>query len=441
MPKPISNNVFGVDGVNLVKDPLKLTLSEATQLQNAELLMDEATGGAAALKMRGGLAALNGSALASTVLGVFGWPLRTTYTRTIYAARQTEDSNTFKTSSAGTSWADSALPSAAAAEAKFADEDNSRTQRRLRAYRSFVLYAGNGYTKGTDDPILTLWDGTNAFTVTSIKYGPSSNGSVPFAITDVYVANGLLYLAIHDQGGTAPNLSGRVVSVNLDTGQVKQIANSFGSGTGEVAGGAPACLYFYKGELFVGLNTGNTTNGIGKIVRCFPGVDTTWTADVSNLVQGVTSMVAFKGDLYATTRSSASAAEVITRRAATGTTWATVDTGVGSAGNGHYAHLTVHESALYAVDYHATAPTIHIRTSTDGTSWSTSRDVDSSDGGAAGNLPGGSLSYNSALYFVFRSTTATATDGFIMRFASAAWTKIDTDNYLGPIGVLTQRTA
>lgn len=438
----LKNNVFGTGGVNLVSDPLKMGDSEATQLQNAELVPDAVRGGSAALTMRGGLAALNGSALAGSILGVFGWPLRTTYTRTLYAARQTEDANTFKTSTNGTTWVDTSTPSASAALDKYADENNARAARRMVTFRSFLVYPGNGYTQDTDDPILVLWDGSASVTVTGIKYGPSSNGNPPFVITDMLVASGKVYFAIHDPGGSGANVAGRVLSLDLNTGVVKQVANAFGNGSGEVAGGAPSALAFYQGQIWVGLNSNSTTDANGKIVRCYPDVDTTWTSDVANLRQSISSLAVFKGDLYAGTYSSASNGAVISRRAATGTSWATVVTsGAGANGTGHYASLTVHDGSLYAVEFHTTTPLIHIVSSSDGTTWGTSRDVDSVDSGVAGNLPGQMLSYGSALYAVFRSTTVSAADGFILRFASATWTKVDTDNYGGPIAVLVQRSA
>lgn len=441
MGDTIKNYTFGIGGVNLVVDPLKMQLDEATQLQNAEVIPDQDAGGMLSLKMRGGLAALNGSALAGTVLGIFGWPLKTTFTRTLYAARQTEDANTFKTSTNGTSWSDTSTPAACAVNTKYADEANERAERRMVSFRSYILYPGNGYTQDTDDPIIVLWDGTASVTVTSIKYGPSSNAAPPFVITDMLVANGKIYFAIHDPGGTAPNVSGRVLSLNLDTGQVKQIASSFGGGTGEMSGGAPSALAWYQSQLWVGLNTGNSTNGIGKIVKCYPDIDATWTADVTNLVQSIASLRVFKGNLFAGTYSSASAGAQIYERSATTGTWTSRFTsGGGADGNGHIASLTVFDSALYGVEYHATTPIIHIKRSTDGSSWSTDRDVDSSDSGVAGNLPGEMAELSSALHVVFRATAVDQADGFILRRASGSWTKVDTDNYGGPIAVLVQKT-
>jgi hypothetical protein len=262
-------------------------------------------------------------------------------------------------------------------------------------------------------------------------------------IVDMLVAAGKLFLAVHEPGGAAPSHAGRVLSLDLDSGVLRQVATAFGdSGTvPEITGGAPSCLAHYKGQLFVGLNGAATTDGIGKVVRCFPDVDTTWTTDVSNLSGHVSSLAVFKGKLYAGTQSSVATAEKIYERSPTAGTWAAVFTGVGAGASGHVTSLYVFDGALYGVQYHATAPTIHIKRSTDGSSWSTDRDVDSSDGGVAGLLPGQMTTFSSKLYVVFRSSTVSATDGFILQRSAGSWTKVDTDNFGGQIAVLTQRSA
>lgn len=444
MGDTIKNYGFGVDGVNLVTDPLKLKDTEATQLQNAELLDDEATGGRTALKMRGGLAALNGSALSGSVLGGTGWPLKTTYTRTLYAARQTATANTWRTSTDGTTWANTSTPAAAAIDSKFADENDTRDARRMTAFRTYLLYPGNGYTQDTDPPIVVLWDGAASVTVCAIPApGSISNSSAApiFAIVDMFVAEGKLYLLTHEPGGSSTHNCGQVLSLSLDSGVLRQVATAFSGTSPEIDGGAPSCMAFYKGQLFVGLNGEATTDGIGKIVRCFPGVDTEWTSDVSNLSGHVSSLAVFRGKLYAGTQSSASSAEKIYERSPTAGTWAAVFTGVGADGNALVGSLYVYDSALYGVQYHATAPTIHIKRSTDGSTWATDRDVDSSDSGVAGNLPGQMTTLSDDLYVVFRSTAVGATDGFIMQRSGGTWTKVDTDNYGGQIAVLVQRSA
>ena len=437
----IRNYGFGVEGVNLVADKLKLKDGEATQLQNAELVPDEDSGGLGALTMRGGLAELTGSAMSGSVLGIFGWPLKTTYVKTLHVARETEDANTFLKTTNGTSWTDISTPLAPVADAKFSDNTNVQTARRHVSFKNFLVYPGNGYTKNSENPTIVSWDGTDAYVVTNVPIGPSSNGNPPFVITDMLTVKDKIYIAISDPGGSAPDRPGRVLELDLVTGRMRQVASSFGGGTGEVSGGAPACLCWYLNQLWVGLNGETTTNGIGKVVRCFPGVDTSWTTDTSTLVSHVTSLTVFKGALYAATRASVSGGATISKRSVTAGTWATVVTSAsGAGGSGHYAALTVYSGSLYAVAYFATTPVIHIVTSSDGASWSTSRDVDSADSGIAGNLPASGLVYDGNLYFGFRSTTASGVDGFVMRYTGSAWTKALTDNINGALSVLTERS-
>lgn len=430
----------GQGGVNLVKDPILLDNSELTQAQNAEILVNEAKG---ALAKRGGLSALNSSPLSGAITGMLGVPLETTYTRTLYAARQTASANTFTRSTNGTSWTNTSSLTAAAANDKFQDNTNEQTARRLVSFGSFIVYPGDNYTQATTNPTIISWDGTEAYTLTSVPIGPSGNASPTYVITDALTANGIIYMAISDPGGSAPNRPGRVMSLDIRTGKLAQVAAAFGGGTGEISGGAPACLAWYKGQLWVGLNLENTTNGTGKIVRCYPTIDTTWTTDVSNLTNSVTSLLPFKGDLIACTRSSVSAGAVITKRSRTAGTWSTSATsGGGAAGSGHYASLVEYSGSVYAVEYFSGVTDIlHIVSSSDGASWSTSRDVDANDSPAdPPQLPGAGIVYNSDLFYVFRSTSVSATDGFIMRRSAGSWTKVLTGNLGGGLATLVDRS-
>lgn len=440
MASNVANYDFGGGGIQLVKNPLHLADNEATQLQNAELVLNETTGGAGALSKRGGLAVLNSSAMSGSVTGILPLTLLTSYTRTLYIAKGTEDSTTFVTTTDGTTLTNSTTSPRLCDFDKYTDENNARNARRMISFRNFIVYAGNNYTQDTDNPEITVFDGTTGTLVARIPVGPSSNGNPPFVITDMITANGLIYFAVHDPGGSGANLCGRVMSLDLETGVIKQIATAFGGGTNEMSGGAPSCLVFYQSQLWVGLNGSATTDGIGKIVRCYPSIDTSWTADVSNLVSHVSSLCAFSGDLYAGTQSSISTGAKIYKRTASTGAWAAVATsGGGAGGSGHYASIYEHSSALYAVEFHTTTPIVHIVTSADGTTWTTSRDVDANDSGTAALFPGSMLTLGSDLLVVFRSTDINDNDGFLMRLRSGTWSKLATDNYAGPLAVLVTK--
>lgn len=428
-------------GVQLVKGPLHLADNEVSQAQNAEIVSDQNTGGEGVLSKRGGLTALNGSALAGSILGIQGVGLATTYTRTLLISKGTEDSTTWVTTTDAVTLANNTTITRAANFDKFTDENNARNARRLSSFRNYVVFPGNEYTQDTDKPNFVLWNGTTAQEIAEVVIGPSSNGSVPYAITDMLTADGKIFFAVHDPDGTAPNNSGRVMSLNLESGVIAQVAAPFGGATGEETGGIPSCMAWHLGQLFVGLNGEATTDGIGKVVRCRPDIDTTWTDDVTNLSGYPCSMAVFLGNLYVGTMSSTSTgAKIYKRTASTNAYTAVVTSSGGAAGSGHYASLTVYNDSLYAVEYHSTTPIIHIVTSSDGASWSTSRDVDANDGGVAGLLPGNGLEFSDDLLFVFRSSTASANDGFIMKRSSGTWSKLATDNYSGYLGTIVVRS-
>lgn len=435
---------YGAGGVNLVKGPLQLADDELTQAQNAEIVYDEAKGGAGTLGKRGGLSALNGIALAGSILGMLGLNLRTTYTRTLYAARGTATANTWAKSTNGTTWTNTASPLAAADVDKFTDANGSRDARRIAAIKNCLLYPGNAYTKATDKPPVVFWDGSEALTVTSIPFGPSATASTPaFAITDWITANGKVYFAVHDPGGSAPSLAGRVMSLDLETGMVTQVANSFGNGTGETTGGYPSCLCWYQNQLYVGLQGNTTTDGIGKVVRCYPDIDSTWTSDTTALSGFPCSMAVYRGDLYVGVQSSVSSnCKVYVRTATTAAYTASFTSAAGAAGTAYCTSLIVYNDELYAVEYFSGATdVIHIK-KYDASSWTTDRDVDSLDGidTASPQMPGNASLYGDDLFIAFRATTVSAVDGFILRKTAGAWAKVLTDNISGPLAVLVERS-
>lgn len=431
---------FGGGGVNLVKGPLHLADNEMSQAQNAELISDQVAGGEGVLSKRGGLAAVNSVALSGAVQGMVGIDLLATYTRTLLIAKGTEDSTTWVTTTDATSLSNSSTPARSANFDKYLDENNARSARRIASFRNFLVYPGNDYTQDTDNPHLTLWDGTASQEIAKIVVGPSSNASPTYVVTDMLTADGKVFFTVHDPDGANPSIAGRVMYLNLEDGSITQVAAPFGDGTGEESGGSPICMAWHLGELFVGLNGEDTTNGIGKVVRCRPDVDDEWTDDVTNLSGYPCTMAVFLGNLYVGTHSSVSTgARIYKRTASTAAYTAQVTSAAGAAGNGHYASLVVYSSSLYAVEYHETTPVVHIVSSTDGTTWGTSRDVDASDGGVAGLLPGNGLEFSDDLLYVFRASTASANDGFIMKRSGGSWSKLATDNYSGAMGVQVSR--
>lgn len=450
---------IGGGGVNLVKSPLQLADNEATQLQNAEYNRDGVAGGTGSLSKRGGLSKLNSSALAGAVYGMVGLNLKTTYTRTLYAARGDEDTNSFMTSTDGATWADTATPLDPINLDFHTTLDGEFVARRIASFRNYLIYAGFDYVQNTDKPVINLWDGTTGTEIYEVPFGPSATASTPaIVITDFLVANGTVYFAVHDPtADSGPSYAGRVLALDLETGIIKQIANPFGDGTNEVDNGYPSCLAFYHNQLFVGLNSGGTTDGIGEVVRCYPDLDTTWTVDVSNLSGNPVSLAVYKGDLYAGLKSSASTAGRVSKRTASTGAWTTSFTSSGGAnGEAQIASLTVFGDLLFGIDWFddvtdsGAAVLVHI-IRYDGSSWNTDRDVDANDSmavadsGVGAQRPGGMAILNSKLYVVFSATASNTADGFILERSTSdsgngSWTVVKRDNFAGPIAVLVTRS-
>lgn len=433
----------GGGGVNLVKSPLQLADNEATQLQNAEFQPDAAAGGKGALSKRGGLLALNGVALAGAVLGFIGVNLRTSYTRTLYAGKGTQNGNTWMTTLDGTTWTNVTGPLVSGDVDKFTDANGSRDARRIAAIKTFIVYPGNAYTKGTDNPPIVLWDGVNALTVGAVPVGPSATAATPaYAIVDWLTANGVLYMAVHDPGGSAPALAGRVLSLDLQTGSMTQVAAAFGNGTGDTSGGYPTCLCWYQDSLYVGLQGNTATDGIGKVVRCIPSIDTVWTSDVANLSGFPCSIAVYAGDLYVGTQSSTSSnCKVYKRAATTGAYVASFTSAGGASGSAFVTSLIVYGGELYGVEYFSGGTdVVHIK-KWDGSSWTTDRDVDNLDSLTdPPQIPGMSALYGNDLYMCFRANTVSATDGFVLRKTAGSWSKVKTDNFNGNLAVLVERS-
>lgn len=440
---------FGGGGVNLVKNPLQLADDEVTQAQNAEFVPDEGKGGQGALSKRGGMTALNGSALAGSVLGVVGLPLNTTYTKSLLASLFEGQSATFLKTTNGTTWSEITGPSRAAGHGEYY-ENNVIADYSARNYASFksqVLYPGDDYTvdintaaNGTRPPVVS-WDGTTAVEVLRVPAGVGSDYA-SIAITDMIQANGVVYIATLDaeQSG-APNYRGRVLKLDLSTGTLSQVANAFGPGTGEVTGGFPCVLTWYQGQLFAGLfhfASGQT----GKVVRCYPGTDTSWTTDTSTLVGEVISMAQFKGDLYVATHGSDGDARIY-QRATSGAYTSRRNQAVSALG--YYGNLIVFEDTLYATKFDDNVSDINeIIKSTDGTSWSVDRDVLTVDGSL--REPTGAVVWEGALYIAYRAQIgggggSVTADGFILRKSGGSWSQVVSNARInGKFAALVERS-
>jgi hypothetical protein len=453
-------NVYalGTRGVNIVKSPLHLDDNELLQAQNAEPSLDAREGG---LQKRGGLtaltAALNGG---TSVLGLCNLPLQTTYTRTLYAALYAEDAGeTWLTTLDGTTWAVASAPQKAAGGNALATGSGGDAgpyaevfSHRLASYKGRIIYPGDDYVpsnaSGHTAPPLRMWDGSADSELIRVPVGPGATAGYNVAfISDMVMLEGRLYFGTLEFGATT---GGRVLSLDLTTGIIKQIGNSWGSGTSEFnpsAGGYPISLVGYRGQLFAG--SWNTGGGVdGGVARINPtATGDTWTLDTTFTDRQVTSMCVYKGQLYAGTDGDSSIAGQVYVRSASAGTWAISDTGPGgtTVSTKSYTSMCVFDGNLYAVYHERVTPVLVVR-KFDGTSWTTDKTVTSltlaGTPSFAAVKPGNAVVFNNKLYIAFAATSTTGLDGFILeRDTAGTWTVVQEGaNIRGYLGVLTQRS-
>lgn len=442
---------IGKGGVNLTKSPIHLDDTELVQAQNAEFDLNNRDGG---LRKRGGFAALNSSALNSgaSILGLANVPLLSTYTRTLYAALQTAGANTWTTSTDGATWTPGTSPARAQSSSLGTATPTVSVDyltHRIVPIRQGFIYPGNDYigynnASFTAPPLRYFTDGSD-FELARIQINPGATvSSTPYMITDLIVVGGTVYFGTFEAGGAAPDHKGRVISLDLTTGIMKQVGNTFGNGTTEQTGGFPWTLCSYRGELFVGLY-GISGSSVGVVVRIRPDSQTTWTVDVSNLVGYPMSMAVYKGDLFVGTQGDAGETSVVSRRAAATGTYSTSDSGTGGSAVTHFASLIVYSGKLYAAYLNTNATPVNLIRVYDNTSWSTSLNLNTltlaGTPGLGALYPGQAVLFGTDLYIAYRSVGAGTSDGAILKFDGTTWSIAkDGINARGYLTVLTVRS-
>jgi hypothetical protein len=221
--------------------------------------------------------------------------------------------------------------------------------------RNKLLYAGRGYTVGTDGPTLRIFDGTSDRFLTRV---PALTGTPARAILSMITANATLYFASLDSA-----TAGRVFVFDLDTLTVTRLGASF---TGEV----PYALCWHLGRLWCGTNKGNGTAGNVYYIR--PGIDNAWTLDhamSANSLGGVCALASYQGKLYVGSDNVSTANGKVLVRAETGT-YTVSETGTGTSAMNGYHTLAVFANKLYAGYYSSTSTVAKLRRF-DGSAWST----------------------------------------------------------------------
>jgi hypothetical protein len=191
-----------------------------------------------------------------------------------------------------------------------------------------LIYAGDDYDLGIDQPTLRLFDGT--LDKLLIKIPNTSAGVVPQAIMSMLLENGIIYLSTFDSGTSSADYSGRVFAYDILNQTLTPLGAAFASGE------VPYALAWHLGRLWVGTNQGDAAASSIYFIR--PGIDTSWTTDytlTTSTVGGATSLISYKGALYVGTDNVAGSFAKLLVRAVAGTysTSYTVVGGTAAANN------------------------------------------------------------------------------------------------------------
>lgn len=429
---------LGQGGVNVNVAPTEIKPEEARQLQNVILDTDEASSG---LRKRGGLQKFNSSAINSgaSILGGTGVPLPDPngIVRTLYAALGTSDSDTWASTTDGTSWIESST---------IATRQSSQTQRTIGAqvqysvrgitFKKRLYYPADTYTVGTSNPSIYIYDGTNNVEVVEIPKSPIDSDEALF-VSDMALHGGEIYVAVADPGGSSPDRRGRVLHFNHETGAFTQIGPSFSANSGDQAGGYPVNMVSFMGQLFVctyGITGGNPR----KVWRIRPFQETTWTADLSETGGYGRGLAVFQGNLYMACGENASEGPVIRKRTPLGA-WSTVESETGSGNVDHrvYENIFVWDDALYAHFYYRNSGGLaKIVRSADGTTWTDDFDI---YGAYTADYNAGTVAiYNNVPYVTL--TASGEGTGRIIRRSGGSWASVFTGNLRGITGIVEVQT-
>lgn len=423
----------GEKGVNIVASPLHTPDGGLLSSQNVEFIRDLGIGG---IGSRGGMAPLNTSALAGAVMAVANIPLTIPEATTLMAPCDTGETETWKSSTNGTSYTDilSAVARRMSSIAKFPATITPAIippSQRIAMYQGNLYYPDNDfdiadvvspYVNNTAAPI-TRFNGTSSAIQFRVPNNPAGVGPCRW-ITDLWVANGVIYFGVWDYGGSAPDHKGRVLSYNPTTSEVTQIgALAWGNGTGENTRGFPFCLTTYLGRLWCGGYGVTAAGTLGRLYQIQPGVDVNWTLDKTALASSgyFTSLAEYLGVLYAssTANDAAFAARVEARTAAG--VWSTSFTGP-DTNISYVTGLIVFNELLFAAYF---KDTVRVLVKVfDGTTWTTDKDV-GVDFANLSAAPGAPFIYNDDLYWPFTALTAAGTTGFILKRTTAGvWSRV-----------------
>ena len=443
---------LGEKGVNLTKSKVHHEDGELERGQNAIIEGDQREG---ALRVRPGLAKVNGSALAGSVRGVIASPFGAPTTQKMYAAIDDStlgsNSNTWRTSSDGSTWANDTDLVRGAEIDEFDDAGFSSFINVIYAVRGAaslngrIYYAADGdfHNSGglpVDVPTLRSWDGTTdieVFKVPPPEDFTIGSGDSQFITDLLAVGDDTLYIGTVALNGNVNAASfGVVFQYVPSTGVITKVADTINSSTV----GTPMTMAWFQGKLWVVTSGSAATAGVirwavppgipidppggaeGPASQLWTEGSATWTTDLTQAGAALSGLAVYKGLLYTGLVGSSPAAKVLVRSNLGAWTTSDTDPDGTSNNNSNYTHFIVYEDELYAALIHNDASQqLKIR-KFDGSSWTTDYDVLGNQ--ADVRNVGAALVFGGKLYWVIGGLSAT--DSLILENDSGAWSEVET---------------
>ena len=387
-------NVYGLGslGVNVDKNPINLEDGELTKSQNA---VHDPVGSMGGLRKRRGLVKVNSIAAAGTIRGSMPVPISlapvqtgpkgtapSSSTRTLWfgnintvadASRGWWKSTNAMTSVSADTDGTPAFPAsrakrstlAAPAVGKWSDNPPAGVQ-----YKNRLYYLADGYTVGTDDPLIRVWDGVEDKALSRLPpitvAGTTTKSKAVMQMCVGGIDGESIFISEFAKGTTVADYKGRVFHLDPESGALTQIGSTFPTSH------IPNALCWALGRLWCGTYTGNDNTAESRIYFIRPGIDTDWTLDATSTNSpAIQSLAHFQGLIYAAQEGGTGGeAPLIRVRSITAGTWSTSDTGTAGS-HTTYLDLIVFKSNLYASYYSDAAPDVSLIRKFDGSSWST----------------------------------------------------------------------
>lgn len=429
--KPINVYNLGEEGVNVDVDEVHLRDGELRAAQNFQI---DPAGGIGGIRRRDGLAVFS-SGISGSLSGLIGLPLpdRSQLTRRFYAPMDNDDAGRWRTSTDGTTWADTG---ANGLEIPRRTDDWAGVSagsldlilggsRGVVALNNKMYYFGSDYTQGTGLPTIHVWDGTTDYQISEIPINPSVPGDIPESGASMCPYDDQqLIISCWDATG------GRVFLMDTTTGAMTQL------GPETVLPTIPFSICVYQGSIFIGLVNGSGAS-TSTIRYCRPG-DATWTTDftTTSATGYVIGLAVFKGKLYAGLAADSLSNALLKQRDSEGT-WTTVDTSASTDPINFYGPFIVSQDGATIYGFYGTVsgpgavPTASIIKSTDGATWSSEYDIEANVSNAHTKCGFPWLDTNGDIYWPVRSTGAG--DKILKRTSAGVWSVVDTDDLCGQI--------